>query len=83
MSQQNFALDKKNYIIIAIAVVIIILGFVLMTGTSSTTEAFETDIFSVQRIKMAPIVSLLGFILVIIGILFPTKKNLSENIDKK
>ncbi|MFA6701853.1 MAG: DUF3098 domain-containing protein [Dysgonamonadaceae bacterium] len=83
MSQRNFALGKTNFIIIGIAILIIILGFILMTGPSSSTEVFEPDIFSAKRIKVAPVVCLVGFLLVIVGILFPSKKNSSENIESK
>ena len=54
-----------------------------MAGPSSSPEAFEPDIFSAKRIKIAPIVCLVGFLLVIVGILFPSKNNSSENIDTK
>ena len=74
MSQKNIALSKKNLLICAVAVVIIVIGFVLMTGPSTTFEnGFEPDIFSVRRIKIAPIVCLIGFVLMIIGVLYPVK----------
>jgi uncharacterized membrane protein len=76
MSQNNIALSKKNLIICAVAVVIIILGFLLMTGPATTFEGgFENDIFSARRIKLAPIVCLIGFVLMIVGILYPVKEN--------
>lgn len=76
MSQNNIALSKKNLIICAVAVVIIILGFFLMTGPATTFEGgFENDIFSARRIKLAPIVCLIGFVLMIVGILYPVKEN--------
>ncbi|MDR1518452.1 MAG: DUF3098 domain-containing protein [Dysgonamonadaceae bacterium] len=76
MSQKNFALGRKNYIICALAVLFIIAGFVIMSiGPATTAESgFQPDIFSVRRIKVAPMVSLFGFVLMIVGILYPTKK---------
>lgn len=74
MSQKNTALSKKNLIICGIAVILIIVGFILMTGPATTFEGgFEPDIFSARRIKVAPIVSLAGFVLMIVGILYPAK----------
>lgn len=74
MSQKNIALSKTNIIICGIALLIIIIGFLLMTGPSTTLEnGFEPDIFSARRIKLAPIVCLIGFVLMIFGILYPTK----------
>lgn len=75
MSPRNFALSKINFIIIGVAVLIIIIGFLLMTGPSTSLEGgFEPDIFSVRRIKIAPLTCLIGFLLMIVGILFPDKK---------
>ncbi len=74
MLPKNFALGKINFIIIAIAVVIIITGFVLMTGPSTTTAGgFEPEIFSARRIKVAPATCFFGFLVMILGILFPNK----------
>ncbi|HHT35443.1 MAG: DUF3098 domain-containing protein [Proteiniphilum sp.] len=75
MSQKNFALSKTNLIICGIAVLLIIAGFLLMTGPATTTEGgFEPDIFSPRRIRVAPIVALSGFVLMIVGILYPSKE---------
>lgn len=49
--------------------VIVIIGFLLMAGPSSTEAAFEPDIFSVRRIKVAPAVCLLGFLSMIYAVL--------------
>jgi uncharacterized membrane protein len=71
----NLAFTKKNYILLAIGMVIIIAGLILMSGSGSTEEAFNPDIFSVRRIKVAPAVCFAGFIFIIYGIMEkPTKK---------
>ena len=75
MNKQKFAFDKANFVLLAIGMVIIIIGFLLMTGPSSTEGYFEPDIFSVRRIKVAPVVSLFGFVFMIYGILHKPKKN--------
>ncbi len=69
MDKQKFAFDKTNFILLAIGMLVVILGFVLMTGPSSTPTHFEPDIFSVRRIKVAPLVSLAGFIFIIYAVL--------------
>ncbi len=66
-------MTKINYILIAIAVALIALGFVLMTGSPSTSE-FNPDIFSFRRITLAPIVCFIGFVMVIVGIMYNPKK---------
>ena len=75
MSQKNIALSKTNLIICSIAVIIIILGFLLMTGPSTTFESgFEQDIFSGQTYKTCTYSCLIGFVLMVFGILYPSKE---------
>jgi len=67
MSKQKFAFDKTNFILLAVGMAVVILGFILMTGPVSTPTHFEPDIFSVRRIKVAP--CLLGFVFMIYAVL--------------
>ena len=75
MDKKNVAFDKTNFILLGIGMVVIIIGFLLMTGSGSNETMFQPDIFSVRRIKVAPVVCFLGFIFMIYGILRkPTDK---------
>ena len=74
MDKQKFAFDKTNFILLGVGMLIIILGFLLMTGSGSTEGYFEPDIFSVRRVKVAPAVCLFGFVFMIYGILKKSKK---------
>jgi len=67
--KQKFAFDKVNFILLAVGMTIVIIGFLLMSGPSSTETAFEPDIFSVRRIKVAPAVCFLGFVSMIYAVL--------------
>ena len=78
MNNKGYAFGKMNFILIAISMVIVIIGFVMMTGASSTDKAFDPEIFSPLRVKVAPIVCLVGFLSVIGGILY-TPKNKKSN----
>lgn len=69
----NLAFTKKNYILLAFGMVIIIAGMILMSGSGSTEEAFNPDIFSVRRIKVAPAVCFAGFVFIIYGIMAKQK----------
>ena len=69
MDRRNFAFDKKNFILIAAGMAAVVIGFVLMLGPASTETQFAADIFSVRRIKVAPLVSLIGFLFIIYGVL--------------
>lgn len=74
MDNKNFAFSKINYILLAVGFIITLVGLFLMSGPSTTEEAFCPDIFSDMRIKVAPMVSLFGFLFVIVAILWPSKK---------
>lgn len=66
---------KTNYLLMGLSVVLIILGFILMSGGgSSDANVFNEEIFSPTRIRSAPIVCVLGFGLMIYAILYRTKK---------
>ena len=74
MAKRDFAFGKENFILIAAAVAVIIIGFVLMSGGGSgDTTSFNPEIFSARRIVIAPAVALFGFILMIFGILKNSK----------
>ena len=68
MDKQKFAFDNTLFIFLALVMAVIIFGFLLMTGPSSTEGYFEPDIFSVRLIKVAPAVCFFGFIFMIYGI---------------
>ena len=79
MDKTKFALDKTNFILLAIGMVVVIVGFLMMTGPGSTEEMFEPDIFSVRRIKVAPAVCFFGFVFMIYALLRKPKNNLKDN----
>lgn len=76
--KQKFAFDKTNFILLAIGMAVVIIGFILMTGPSSTETVFEPDIFSVRRIKVAPVVCFLGFIFMIYAVLHKPKTKIED-----
>lgn len=74
MENKDFAFGKTNFIMIGISMIIVIIGFVMMTGASSEADAFSPEIFSAMRIKVAPIVCLVGFLSIIGGIMYKENK---------
>lgn len=66
-------MKKINYILIAVSVAIIVLGFILMTGSTNELE-YNSDIFSPRRITVAPYVCVTGFFMVIVGIMYKSKE---------
>ncbi len=80
---KDFAFGKENFVLIAIAVLLIIIGFVLMSGGGSQDGvSFNPEIFSVRRIVVAPIVTVFGFALVVVSIVKKPKEPV-ETPDKK
>ena len=77
--KEKFALDKINFVLITIGVVIIIVGLLLMTGPSSTATHFEPDIFSTRRVVVAPLVCFVGFVFMIFAIMFRPKNKKDNN----
>ena len=78
MDKRNFAFSKTNYILLIAGMAIVIIGFILMSGGSSTEEAFNPDIFSDRRIKVGPMISLLGFISIVGAIMWKPKEDRKE-----
>ena len=70
MDNKKLALQKKNFILIGIGLLVVVIGFLLMSGSGTTQTTFDPAIFSVQRIKVAPVACLIGFLTIIFGILY-------------
>lgn len=73
MANKDFAFGKESFVWIAAAIACIIIGFMLMSGGGSGDSTFNPEIFSTRRIVVAPIVTVIGFVLVIVGILRNSK----------
>jgi len=66
-------MKKINHILIAVSVLLIILGLALMYGSRIVLD-FKPDIFSFRRITLAPVLCVIGFVLMIVGIMYKPKK---------
>lgn len=63
--KERMPFTRRNYAYMLAGVVVIILGFVLMSGGAEhTATEFDESIFSARRITVAPIVVIAGFVLV-------------------
>ena len=74
MDKRKFAFDKMNFILLGVGMAVVIVGFLLMAGSASTDTAYEPDIFSARRIKVAPVVCLLGFVSMIYAVIRKPKE---------
>ncbi len=75
MDRSNYAFSKMNFILLAVGMVFVVLGFILMSGSGSAEGTFDSDIFSARRIKVAPLCCLFGFLFIIYAIMFKKKDN--------
>lgn len=74
---QVFLFEKRNYTWMAVGLALIAIGFLLMTGADANTRPDGTfdptywneDIFSWRRIRLAPFLIILGFVVEIYAIL--------------
>ena len=78
-------LGKRNYVILIIGSILIIIGYILMSGEGSTPAAYNPDIFSRlrgTRIRIAPLLCLLGYLLNVFGILYrPRQRGFNLSIE--
>ena len=70
MDKTKLAFGRMNFILLAISMAIVIIGFILMGGAGSTDEAFTPGIFSAQRTKVAPVVCFVGFVAMIYAVVY-------------
>ena len=67
---------KKNYQLLIGGIVILIIGYLLMIGGGSEDpNIFNPAIFDAQRLTIAPIVCLIGFGVLMVSIMWRSKKS--------
>ena len=72
--QKVMPFGKQNYIIVLIGIALIALGFILMIGGGSTDpDVFNEQMFNFQRLTLAPILVLAGFVVEIVAIFWKKK----------
>ena len=71
----DFVFKKKNYIILIGGLVLILLGITLMIGGGSEDPSqFSEEIFNFQRLTLAPILIVSGFVMGVFAIMYKPKK---------
>ena len=73
MEKKDLAFGRMNYILLAIGMAVVIIGFLLMIGPGSSETTYEPDIFSARRIKVAPLVCLVGFVSMVYAVVHKSK----------
>lgn len=73
--EKGFGIAAGNYRILIAGVALIFIGYLLMIGGGSDDpNKFNPEIFSFQRITLAPIVCLAGFAVIVVAIMRKPKK---------
>ncbi len=67
-------LVKINFLLMAASAVLIIAGFLLMLGGSSTGDEFNPDIFSTRRIVVGPTIAFIGFVAMGVSIIYRPRR---------
>lgn len=71
-----------NFILLAVGMFVVIIGFILMSGGGTEDGSFNPEIFSTMRIKVAPVICFLGFVSMIYAIMRKPKDNGSDEVSK-
>ena len=68
--KMNFAFGRKNYTILIAGILLLIIGFITLSGGGSKDpNVFSYALFSARRMVLAPILLMLGFVAVGVAIM--------------
>ena len=66
-------LGKINFILMAVCLLLIIVGFVMMSGSANVGDKFNYDIFESRRTVVGPFIAFMGFVLLAFAIIYKKK----------
>jgi hypothetical protein len=78
VKKDSFVFSRLNYQLLIAGLVVIFIGFLLMTGGGSNDpNKFDPSIFSFRRVTFGPVIVLIGFVIEGVAIMYrprPKKK---------
>jgi hypothetical protein len=77
----KLCLGKINFIVMGIAALCILIGFILMAGASSTPDHFNPEVFADRHVIIGPNVCFFGYLLMIVGIMLPSKRSKQQTAE--
>lgn len=73
--KKKIIFERKNYIILIFSIFIISLGYFIMSGGGSQNPLiFNNEIYNFKRIRLAPLLVILGFALALFSIIYGKRK---------
>lgn len=69
----RLCLGKINFVIMGIAALMILVGFIMMASDPTTPDHFNSEVFAPMHWEYAGTVCFLGYILMIVGICVKSK----------
>ena len=79
----TYQLTKINYIMMGICLLLIVVGFWLMTGSANVGDTFNQDLFESSRVTTGPIIAFLGFVLMAFAIIYRKKDNNDKTVTEE
>jgi len=74
-NKETFLFDRRKYLVLIAGLIMLAVGFALMLGGgSSNPSEFNPEIFSTQRVGIAPWFLFIGLLLPIVAIMMPKKE---------
>ena len=76
MQKQSFVFKKKNYLLMGLGIVFMIIGYLLMQGGGSEDpNVFNEEIFNARRITWAPLMLIIGLVIEVYAIMASNTSN--------
>lgn len=70
---------KMNYILMGVGALLLLIGYICLSGGDVPDDVFDGEIFNTRRIVVAPILIFLGLVTEIVAIMWHPKASKADN----
>ena len=70
---------KMNFILMGVGALLLLIGYICLSGGKVPDEVFDGEIFNTRRIVVAPILIFLGLVVEIVAIMWHPKAPKADN----
>jgi hypothetical protein len=75
VEKKDFIFHRQNFYILFVGAALLLIGYFMMSGGTQPADQFNpSEIYSFQRITLAPITVLLGYGVILFSILWKPRK---------